>query len=87
MGDSPVKKDVELSLKYGALVPGHGLQRVVAGSVEATGRGRFQLKVVRFAKGGKWKKLVRPATLWIEDNVVTSRTYVIPEAEQIALTL
>ena len=82
-----MKKDVVLALKYGVLVPGVGLHRVLTGSVTATGSGRFELLVKAYHVRGKWRQPQRPFRAWIEDNVVTSRTYVEPKPAQEALAL
>ena len=87
MDRSPVKKNVELALKYGILVPGVGLQRMPAGEVVATGSGRFKLRVLRYCVKGKWRHPDKPFEVWVEDGVVTSRTYVDPEPEQRRLAL
>ena len=68
-------KDVELTLKYGTLVPSVGLMRIVGGSTIDSSNDSFKFRIDRIFRRGRWHP-VRPHQAWIKENCVVSRTYV-----------
>ena len=79
-------KDVELTLKYGTLVPSVGLVRIVGGSTLDSSNDSFKFLIRKIFRRGKWRPVL-PHRAWIKENCVVSRTYVDREAQQMSLAL
>jgi hypothetical protein len=76
-----VNKEVELSLKYGVLVPCMGLMRSVGGVTLQSCAGSFLLSISRVSRRGSWIPVKEHKT-WIKEDCVVSRTFVEKRTKQ-----
>jgi len=79
-------KEIELTLKYGTLVPSVGLMKIVGGSTIDNSNDSFKFRISRIFRRGRWHP-VRPFEVWIKENCVISRSYVDPALVQERLAL